>query len=66
MSVAKKCDICGKFYEPDADDRFVNLIIKSIDKTLKAVEYTKVDVDICPECLDAVMNLLKERGYRGE
>lgn len=57
MSLAKKCDICGKFYEyyesPYMGFRSINGIsFINIDHT--QVYSTKVTRDCCPECMDSI------------
>lgn len=62
MSIACKCERCGKFYEPNKDDE-AQLIVEasplkfnSITLNYKKYETKNLDwvgfsrIDICPEC----------------
>lgn len=52
MSLANKCDRCGKLYE-----RRVNNDAYKIKKIL--VHYTEEDVDLCSECQEAFEKFMK-------
>lgn len=61
MAKAFKCDVCGEFYEfyPMVVDRQHNRYafngIRSSDLELEQ------DIDLCPECMLAVVNFLNNR-----
>lgn len=66
MSMAKKCDICGKFYEgyPGISGiSFERMFMKSSD-----VQSTAETFDCCPECMDAIKKHLDslKRGMNNE
>lgn len=57
MALAKKCDICGKFYERyTTTDKEPNgiLIIHSNDTNSDYWSAGRGKMDCCPECLKAV------------
>lgn len=51
MSLANKCDRCGKLYE-----RRVN---NDAYKIKKILPYTEVDIDLCSECQEAFEKFMK-------
>lgn len=61
MSLAKKCDICGKFYEhyeTEVEDVNVNAII--FVKTNEECNWgTRRDaMDCCPDCLKSIIHYI--------
>lgn len=59
MAVSKKCDICGKYYDP-VNSGSANWIAFC---KLKDVSYSILNtLDCCDDCLEAVQNFIKERG----
>lgn len=72
MSVARKCDICGRLYEKYTLDRnktlgflegdHINAIGFMCDEDNGTFSsYTRNCRHMCPECMDAVVKLLEER-----
>lgn len=64
MSIAKKCDICGKLYEPykvKIDDREVNsfVFVNNVDEEGFYVVPDKA-YDCCPECIKRIANYVDE------
>ena len=59
MSLAKKCDICGKLYEPyttECDFRGVNgIVLVFIDEEGEYGTPPDTATDCCPECMKAIM-----------
>lgn len=62
MSLAKKCDICGKLYEPyttECDFRGVNgIVLVSIDEEGEYGTPPDTATDCCPECMKAIMQFI--------
>lgn len=61
MAIARKCDRCGKLYEP------YNLKNKDGMNTLKSIQIDDVGsqtllnkIDLCPECCEAFNKWLKD------
>lgn len=61
MAVAKKCDICGKFYGAYNTDRH-----KSYPNGIMLIHTTDVGdyvgdctFDCCPECMDSIVTHIK-------
>lgn len=64
MSIAKKCDVCGSLYESysfkRSDSNKPNgIMLLNIDN--KQQYWSHGAMDLCPECLAAVQNVIKER-----
>lgn len=63
MSVAKKCDLCGKLYELydmcSNKEKFNAIIPINIDGDGKY--WSHGHIDFCPQCRDAIKSLMKER-----
>ena len=66
MAAAKKCDICGTFYDTedsiklDPDSRSVNgLVLVKIDKNDSWTQQRPA-IDCCPKCMNTIMGLIKE------
>ena len=69
MADAKKCDVCGKFYEESGSggsglDR-MSAAMKRISETLTnkhdKVAQIEAVVDLCPECSSSLKDWFKER-----
>lgn len=63
MSMARKCDRCGKLYEPyNMDKRYPEgpngIVLANID--YKQQCYTISKSDLCPECMESFNNWMKE------
>ena len=62
MSLAKKCDICGKLYEPyttECDFRGVNgIVLVFIDEEGEYGTPPDTATDCCPECMKAIMHFI--------
>lgn len=57
MSVARKCDICGDYFERDREAKTYNKItLLKMDNGGKAGD--TVGYDICPGCSEQITNLL--------
>ena len=60
MALAKKCDICGKYYEVSGDNynKSANAIqIRS--RNLTNTQYWELDTyDCCPQCINSIVNLI--------
>ena len=68
MGIARKCDVCGKLYEPyntGAMDEGYNTLM--ICKRTKGSDFyqDKLIKDLCPDCMNAVVDLI-DRLERGE
>lgn len=72
MSVARKCDICGRLYEKYTlegnktlgffeGDRINAIGFVSDEDNGSFSYYTRNGHHMCPECMDAVVKLLEER-----
>ena len=64
MSIAKKCDVCGSLYESYSFKRSDpskqnGIMLLNIDN--KQQYWSHGAMDLCPECLAAVQNVIKER-----
>ena len=61
MAVAKKCDICGAYYDPynwkefDPPNGFMYLNIDNEGDYEKGEPY-----DCCPNCMDRIENFIKD------
>ena len=63
MSNARKCDVCGSYFDVDNDklnklDIFINTVYESAEDI-----HT---YDLCPDCADAVINLIKSLGCKND
>lgn len=61
MAKAFKCDICGEFYQS-----YVAIVDKKSNRhTFDGIRSTDLnhshDMDLCPECMAAVINMLNDR-----
>lgn len=57
MASAKKCDICGRFYEyyESSYNGFKSINGISLINIDRAQQYsTKITMDCCPECMDTI------------
>lgn len=68
MSLAKKCDRCGKLYEhyPSNGDRQYNSVkrlIRSVDSCRYSAENTK---DLCPDCMMKLNTFLEGGKFSDE
>lgn len=62
MSLAKKCDICGKLYEYyDGDNGYSIEHIGSRGQKLN----TAYTADLCPECMDVLKKFIESRKPNG-
>ena len=63
MSSAMKCDVCGKFYDfynanrNSKNPNSVRFTIKEPDGSVWCCDGV---IDLCPECMERVMNHIKE------
>ena len=61
MAIAKKCDICGDFYEEynykQAYDKPNGFMYLNIDARMKY--YSGKVTDCCPVCMESIMNHVK-------
>lgn len=61
MAVAKKCDICGKLYEPYNERHEVKkpngFMFLNIDTNGKY--YSNNTIDCCPECMESIKDYIK-------
>ena len=63
MANAKKCDRCGKFFEPYVTDLSGYTVngISAIRRFNSATSYdTRITFDLCPECMDGFVKWLNE------
>ena len=61
MARVRKCDRCGKYYEPLHGDTFaVGMTYFNMDNENVETEEFK---DLCPECTESFTNWLNEIGY---
>lgn len=64
MSIAIKCDRCGKTYEPynfkNDPDKINGIITANIDRRRIYEEHGFMD--LCPECSDTLIKWLKKKG----
>ena len=67
MARAKKCDICGKLYEPYNDEysKYPNFI--EFDCELSEDRGRKIvyRYDTCPECMERIARLIFALGHNG-
>lgn len=67
MSLAKKCDICGKLYEQyntrKDKDNINGLLFLNID--MQQHYYSHGVTDCCPECMEAIKDFIVELGKKG-
>lgn len=54
MALAKKCDKCGKFYEPYGNNSESNTIIPAYVDTLEFIVKKFKVIDLCPECKESL------------
>ena len=61
MAIAKKCDLCGKFYErynEARDDKRPNgFKLISIDPERKFYDYGAIDC--CPDCMGSILQYIE-------
>lgn len=62
MSLAKKCDICGKLYEYYGGDNGYS--IERIGSHGRNLD-TAYTADLCPECMEALKNFIESRKHDG-
>ena len=64
MSLAKKCDRCGKFYEhyPVGNSGACNAIKKVRRHLGGTVDVFAATIDLCPDCMAAFEKFMKD-GY---
>lgn len=64
MSLAKKCDLCGKLYEPYNEKRDKmhpnGYALMSIDTNMKYFQYKQTDC--CPDCMEAILQTITNLG----
>lgn len=59
MADAKKCDVCGGFYQNTLVDGPINIGIEIV--TLwSATSYNKSRYDLCPECMNKINIMVKK------
>lgn len=62
MSLARKCDRCGKLYESynvkDSTDKINALMLLNID--LKSAYFSHGPYDLCPDCSNEFMAWFKK------
>lgn len=68
MALAKKCDVCGKFYDHyeainDYDGAFRNYNTLTVYRKTKYEKSTttKYNFDLCPECMKAFEEWINNR-----
>lgn len=65
MADAKKCDRCGKLFEPyngagyEAQSRYTNILVKNISLAKKVYKESG-EYDLCKECNDSFSKWLSE------
>lgn len=71
MAMAKKCDICGKFYETynikHNENKTSGLMFLNVDEYRKY--FSNTVIDCCPECMKSIKNhidLLRNGGLEGK
>lgn len=61
MATAKKCDICGKFYElyntEDDENKVNGLMLLNIDESGKY--FVHKAIDCCPTCMETIVEAIK-------
>lgn len=61
MSIAKKCDVCGKLYEPyntsNTKDNPNGIMFLNIDNAQKYFSHKAMDC--CPDCISKIKKMLK-------
>lgn len=60
MAAAKECDICGKLYPYVKNAKYNAIRFGKVDSTL-SWSNVGMQVELCPECLDAVNRALRIR-----
>lgn len=64
MAAAKKCDLCGKLYEPYNEGQNSKkpngYILISIDTNRKYYDYGSTDC--CPDCMETLLQCIKRLG----
>lgn len=73
MSIAKKCDICGKLYDPysipiNSDDGDLDVNGLAIVHINEEGEYGAPDeaCDCCEDCLRQILDLMDHLEYEGK
>lgn len=61
MAWTKKCDICGRFFNYDADKNNEDFI-GIAERTMSGMTAPRAAFDACPECISAVKELIRKRG----
>ena len=60
-----KCDICGQLYEAISLERVTDLVgthkLCMRDVSLIRTEYNKEEIDICPDCYNAIKKTIADR-----
>lgn len=59
MALACKCDRCKKFFLPDDEGRCTKMLYGeySLENSLNGLNW-KVEIDLCPECLEILKKWL--------
>lgn len=67
MSLAKKCDRCGKFYEhyPIGNPGAYNGIIKIKRAFDGTIDFYDTTTDLCPDCMASFERFMKEGRNNG-
>lgn len=66
MAVAKKCDVCGEYYDYFTNPDIVNHVdFQHIDEDGDVTRDNIKGYDICGKCVTAIYNLIKSRGKGG-
>lgn len=63
MTIAKKCDRCGKYhdvYNTEEDPKKINSIIPA-NANFRNQYYSHKIINLCPDCMTALKNWLKNK-----
>lgn len=71
MAMARKCDICGSYYENYGRNTLLNIptepnsIVLANNKYFSSQEYSSMGhYDCCPDCMDSIKEHLKSLGLK--
>lgn len=60
MAIAKKCDICGAFYDYASENQHNAIAFGRIDHEYDFIYSNKNTMDCCPSCLESIKSHIEE------
>lgn len=60
MAIAKKCDICGTFYDYESEKPHNAIAFGWINRDYDFIYNNKNTMDCCPSCLESIKSRIEE------